>query len=109
MIFWRRKGIAVLASLFLGLVLGKYLIEFTGTESSAFMRDCMPFFIGAALNFIATKLLIPEGERILVDEETGQEFVYKDNSSLYGIPNKYWTPIIAAVGIVLYFYSQNSQ
>ena len=98
MIFWRGKGIAVLASLFLGLVLGKYLIEFTGTESSAFMRDCMPFFIGAALNFIATKLLIPEGERILVDEET-----------LYGIPNKYWTPIIAAVGIVLYFYSQNSQ
>ena len=109
MIFWRGKGIAVLASLFLGLALGKYLIEFTGTETSAFMSNCMPFLIGAALNFIATKLLIPEGERILVDEETGQEFVYKDNSALYGLPNKYWTPIIAAVGIVLYFYSQNSQ
>lgn len=57
----------------------------------------------AAVWFVGNKLNNPAKARVMIDKQTGQEFLLKQNHSLFFIKMQYWAYPIALIGIVLLF------
>jgi len=68
-------------------------------------HNLIPFGLSLLVSSIAIyflyKRLDKEKPRILVDKETGQEFDFKKKHELFFIPLKYWSYIIAALGVIV--------
>ena len=98
MIIWSGYGFAVILFAIFGLVIGGVLGNLLDTNAG--WPIALGLFIAAAVNrFAAIKL--DEKEKTLIDPETGQHVVLKRGDSLFWIPMKYWTYVIAALGLLV--------
>ncbi|SFK08442.1 MULTISPECIES: hypothetical protein [unclassified Bacillus (in: firmicutes)] len=105
MIFWRGKGMLVVLAWILGIIINTILFSILQVDTEhnpgfIFNGIFATIFI-AMINYFFTKKFISDDVRTLVDEKTGERVQIKDNSSLFFIPNKYWTWIILVLGVVL--------
>ena len=88
MIIWSGKGLLVLLAFGLGILIGGDLAKALATQvyfSSAAQMKGVERLVAAVLNFVLSKLLVSDG------------------SSLFFIPNKYWTVLFAGAGIWKFF------
>ncbi|MDC2865105.1 hypothetical protein [Bacillus sp. BP-3] len=105
MIIWRGKGMLVALAFILGFMINAILFSFLQVN----MEDKAGFILQgifstisiAMINYFFTKKFISDDVRIFVDEKTGERVQIKDKSSLFFIPNKYWTWIILVLGVVI--------
>lgn len=103
MIIWKGKGLLPALAVFLSMFLAGIATEIgnidLNSKTGAPLLFLMMTLLGSGLNAFFTKKFVSEKSRIFIDKETGQEVVVKDGSSLFFIPNKYWTYIILAIGL----------
>lgn len=104
MIIWEGWGFMVAV-----IVFGCSLLMELATES--FFRDdgyyqahALPLTVAllaaAALVWVGGLFLSRRPKRVVIDKETGQEFVLGKPDSLFFIPVRYWALILVAVAIV---------
>ena len=98
MIIWSGYGFAVVFFALIGLVIGRVLGDML--DINAAWPLALGLFIGAALNHF-TALKLDKKEKTLIDPETGQHVVFKRGDSLFWIPMKYWTYVIAALAVIM--------
>lgn len=105
MIIWRGKGGLVVLSAFLGiyittLIFGLLPID-TSYRAGYILQGIVGVALSALINYLFTKKFVSEKLKSFIDEETGERILVKDGSSLFFIPNKYWTWIILVIGIMI--------
>lgn len=111
MIIWRGKGTLVILSLVIGIgITNVFLGNFIGNLSDrtySVLETLVSTVLISGSNYLLTKKFVSDKVQFLVDEETGERVHLKDSSSLFFIPNKYWTWIILVIGLIatvgLYF------
>ncbi|MGX7265019.1 hypothetical protein [Enterococcus crotali] len=105
MIIWQGKGGLVFLSLILGAMVTTVIFGFlpidTGYKAGYILEGVVMTVVVAVVNHLFTKKFISDNVKIFIDEETGERIQVKDRSSLFFIPNKYWTWIILVFGIIL--------
>jgi len=108
MIIWRGKGLLVFLSMLIGGSTGGTMVNLvlkdgiTSTSTRYLYAFIMMIFTAGA-NYVITKLFVPNQEQVVVDEETGEKVTYRNRSSLFFIPNRYWTWIFVAFWILFAF------
>ncbi|MBP2621687.1 hypothetical protein ACVRXQ_07650 [Streptococcus panodentis] len=106
MIIWRGKGLLVILAIigggFAGITLSDFILQGSTTAFSMILRCIILILTTSGLNFLLTKWFISKEVRILIDEKTGERIEYRDRSSLFFIPNRYWTWIIAVVLAIIF-------
>jgi hypothetical protein len=102
MLIWSGQGILVVLVAIAGMFVGSYISVVTGLES----QEPPPFGLGfglimaaAGTFFLARHADNPAKQRMLVDPVTNEHFIVKDGSSLFFIPLRFWTYILAVLGI----------
>ena len=88
MIIWSGKGLLVVLAMGLGMLAGRVAAQMLAAHiyfSSAAQMDSVGFVFAAGFNFVLSRLFV------------------SDASFLFLIPNRYWTVILAAMGILLFF------
>ncbi|MGX7132604.1 hypothetical protein [Enterococcus songbeiensis] len=105
MIIWREKGGLVLLALIIGSVLGYWFINRLPLGDSNpiifFIEGLFTTLLTAGINYFLTKRYISDEVQTHVNEQTGERVQVKDRSSLFFIPNNYWTWIFLIFGLVL--------
>ena len=105
MIIWRGKGGLVFLSVVIGALLTNLVFSFlpidTGYKARYILEGIVMTCVVALINYLFTKKFISNKIRVFVDEGTGERVQVKDRSSLFFIPNKYWTFIILIFGIII--------
>lgn len=105
MIIWRGKGGLVFLSAIIGGMVTSLLFSFlpidTGYKAGYILEGMTMTAIIAVTNYLFTKKFVSEKIKTFIDEETGERIQIKDGSSLFFIPNKYWTWIILIFGIII--------
>lgn len=108
LIVWRGKGLLVVVSLLLGVLITTVFFRLVSIDpldsSSKFWYVIQSLFntiLSAAINYFMTKKFVSEKVRVFIDEETGEKVQLKEGSHLFWIPNKYWTWIMLFSGIAL--------
>lgn len=99
-IFWTGQGYLVLLVTIVSFFSIKYATDVTGilTEFSA----AIGAFIAAAIIYkLHTFLEIASSGLTVIDDETGESAPLVARHDLYWIPIKYWSMILAAVGLWL--------
>lgn len=111
-IVWRGKGPLVFLSIFLGSFLVVQIFDFLPIDTSYrpgfILQGIIVTGAIAFINYSFTKKFISDRVRVFIDEETGEKIPVKDNSSLFFIPNKYWTWLILIGGLLLTFGASTS-
>lgn len=70
--------------------------------STLFLGPCIgSFAAAAAVWFAGKKFNSPDKDRVMIDKQSGQEFIFKPDHSLFFIKMQYWAFLIAAVGLFL--------
>ena len=105
MIIWKGYGLLAVLFAILGLIIG-------GLIGAAFETDRVwPITVGlllaAAANHFTAKKLDSQA-KIVIDPETGQQILLKRGDSLFFIPLKYWTYVIAALAVMFLFVTAPS-
>ena len=59
--------------------------------------------LSAAAIYFAARHFKAQPARTLIDKATGREFVLRREHSFMFVPMEYWTFILAAIGLVLFF------
>ncbi len=102
MLIWKGKGLLVILAGWLGILGGGQLALLLAGRISFLTPNSMlaiNLFSAAVMNFLFCRLFVSDSERVLVDRNTGQEYLFRDDSSLFFIPNRYWTYILLAAGV----------
>jgi hypothetical protein len=101
---WRGWGVLVVVVGYLGLLAGQLIG--TAIDGPAGYDQNGQWVVGLGL-LAAAGVLWPiarrqnSGERVVIDKETGQEVVVRPGHALFFIPMQYWSPIWAAIGVLL--------
>lgn len=108
MLVWRGAGILVVVFAVAGLIAGDYAAAgIWGATQAADHKAAsmlMGLLLAAALVFGMHFLLERSGEqRTFIDKATGQEVIVKPKHDLFFIPVKYWSFVLAAVGVFVFF------
>ncbi|MBE9599422.1 hypothetical protein [Pedobacter sp. MC2016-24] len=70
--------------------------------TTLFLGPCIgSFAAAAAVWFIGNKFNSADKNRVMIDKQSGQEFLFKPDHSLFFIKMQYWAFVIAAVGAFL--------
>ncbi|MDR0899848.1 MAG: hypothetical protein LBM27_05780 [Lactobacillaceae bacterium] len=100
MIIWRGKGPLVLLAVLVGALVGGIFQGFLGMHGiGRTVATAIGVVAATAANWYFSEHWISKEVRTMVDQKTGQSFEYRDRSSLFFIPNKYWTYIIFFIGL----------
>ena len=100
MIIWKGYGflvlvIAVAVGAIVSLLFGKIgSTEDMGAAIGAIISAAVIWVVGNKLND-AIK------DRTMIDKQTGQEVVFKQNHSLFFIKMQYWAFIVGGIGIIM--------
>ena len=69
---------------------------------SIFLGPCLgSFAAAAAIWLVGKKFNSPTKNKILVDQQTGKEFLFKPDHSLFFIKMQYWAFVVGAVAVFL--------
>jgi hypothetical protein len=110
MLIWRGKGILVFLIAVVGIVIGNLLLTFPSSRGWVGLtpQKMPPFALGLGLliaatcNFYFARYLDdPSKHRVLVDPRSNQTYLFKDRSSFMFVPVRYWTYVMAALGVLL--------
>ncbi|MGY3777678.1 hypothetical protein [Isobaculum melis] len=105
MIIWRGKGGLVVLSVFLGVYITTVIFGLLPVDTSYRAGYILQGIVGVGLatlfNYLFTKKFVSDTLKTFIDEETGERIQIKDGSSLFFIPNKYWTWLILTIGIFI--------
>ena len=93
----RGKTTLLIIVLSIGFVLT--LVQVTGWHVPDWQTYIAIAILGAAANAILVANTPPE-ERVVIDKQTGKEFLLSERHTLFWIPIKYWTFIIIGYAIV---------
>ena len=112
MIIWNGKGLLVIAaaifgSLAVSTIFGLLHID-TSQKVMYILQGLLMTALSAFFNYLFTRYFISNKVKNYIDEDTGERIQIRDGSSLFFIPNRYWTWIIAIGGSVITFVSSNS-
>lgn len=100
-IIWRGYGflVPIITIVVGGLVSGVTSVIFNRVP---LLGMCLGTLASAAVIwFVGNKLNNPAKARVMIDKQTGQEFLLKQNHSLFFIKMQYWAYPIALIGIIL--------
>jgi len=110
MLIWRGRGILVLFIAVLGIVVAHFLLVFPSSHGWMGLtpQKVPPFAVGIGLliaapcNFYFARYLDdPSKHQVLVDPRTNQTYLFRDRSSFMFIPVRYWTYVMAVLGVLL--------
>src|SRR5215470_12719480 len=110
MLIWRGKGILVFLITVLGIAIGNLLLTFPSSHGWVGLtpQKMPPFAVGIGLliaapcNFYFARYLDdPSKHQVLVDPRTNQTYLFRDRSSFMFIPVRYWTYVMAVLGVLL--------
>jgi hypothetical protein len=109
MIIWSGLGCLVAVIAFLMLLLTEYVTETVFRDDSYYQNHGWPKLLalalaGAVVWFLGTYLNQKQG-RVLIDKESGREFLSKPDHSLFFIRMEYWGPILLVIGILCLFFA----
>lgn len=102
---WRGIGWLVILIVFLVSLFGELLTEdIIFKDENYYQQHTWPFSLSltfsAAIVWYLGKKVFPPTERKLIDQETGQEVIFKDSHDFFFIRMEYWGIILIAGGIL---------
>jgi uncharacterized membrane protein YedE/YeeE len=109
MIIWRGKGFLVVLIVVLAFFIAVGLVSLLKSQfpialteqTEPLVGTALAAFLAAGLNYIFARYLDdPAKQRTLVDPKTNQAYLFKDTSSLFFIPVRYWTYILLVLGVL---------
>lgn len=108
MVVWRGYGIMVVVFVCVGLAVGRAFTENVwGIPVSIDKRqwgELLGMLMAAALVYGFDLLIQRTSEkRVIVDKRTGIEEVLEKKHDLFFVPMKYWSIILAALGVMFFF------
>jgi len=109
-IFWRGWGIliipAVVAGAFVGGIAWTWLAAALGVDRGLVYEAMIAIFIGslATLACYGVQRLLDSTDRgkVVIDKASGQELILRRGDSLFFIPVKWWTRIVAVLSVLLF-------
>jgi hypothetical protein len=99
MIIWKGYGLLVAVYAIVGFVSGVLFSNAIGTDHT--WPVALSLSLAAAANYFTAKKFESKS-KILIDPETGQQVILENDNSLFFIPMKYWTYIIAGFALLLF-------
>ena len=103
MIIWSGRGFLVAVIAVGALLLTQLVVDSISGDENFYQKNSWPktvaMLVAALLTFVLHKFLSQEKPRVLIDEETGQEFEIHGNHSLFFIPVKWWPVVFVILGI----------
>lgn len=107
MIIWKGLGFLVAVITFLLSLVMEVVTESITNNEMYYQENSLPLAIAILLsgiiNGVLGKRLNKQKARTLIDKETGEEVILKNDHSLFFIPMEYWG-IILCVGAVLILF-----
>lgn len=104
MIIWEGWGVMVAVIVFGCSLLMELATESFFDDENYYQAHAWPLtvalLIAAALVWVGGIFLERRPKRVVIDKETGKEFVLGKPDSLFFIPVRYWAPILAAIAVV---------
>ena len=71
--------------------------------TTVFLGPCIGSFLAAAaVWYIGKKFNSPLKNRVMIDKQSGQEFILKPDHSLFFIKMQYWAFVMAPIGLFLF-------
>lgn len=107
MIFhWSGKGFLVPVITFGCLLAGEFLSETAFHDDQYFQQHAWPillaFLAAAGLVHLLAQSLAQRTARTLVDPATGETVVVHREDTFFGVPLRYWGPILVVVGFLFF-------
>lgn len=103
MIIWSGRGFLVAVIAVGALLLTQLVVDSISGDENFYQKNSWPktvaMLVAALLTFGLHKLLSQEKPKVLIDQETGQEFEIHGNHSLFYIHVKWWPFIFVILGI----------
>jgi hypothetical protein len=92
---------------FLLLLIAEYVIESLFGDDTYYQAHGWPkllaFFLAGMVIWPLGVYLNRKPGKVMIEKETGKEYLVKPKHSLFFIPMEYWGPILLALGIIFLF------
>ena len=96
MVIWSGLGILIPVIAIVGVIIGTFV---AGAVGQTHLGPGIGLAIAALVNFGAWKMIYPKKPRVLVDPSTGQQVVMNPKHSLFFIPARVWTWLLAILAV----------
>lgn len=110
MIIWNGLGFLVVVIGFGCLLITEFLTETAFNDDQYYQSHNWPAFVALLIAGVIVwffgRHLNSKGAKCLIDPETNQEVMLKNNHSLFFIPMEYWGPIFLVLGIIFLFIAE---
>jgi hypothetical protein len=102
MIIWKGYGflvpvIAIVVGALISLLFGGLF-----NMNPSWTACIASFAAAAAVWFVGKKFNDPAKDRVMIDKQTGQEFIIKPDHTLFFIKMQYWAFVLAAFGVLTF-------
>lgn len=97
MIVWSGKGFLSVLVLLASIV----LLAFVLPKEQGDIGFIISFFVAGLFSWFMGKKLNDQEGRTVIDKETGQEMILKQDHSLFWIKMQYWGPIFVVLGLII--------
>jgi hypothetical protein len=107
MIIWNGRGFLVAVIAFACLLGSEFLTESYFRDDAYYQQHGWPklaaFVIAGVIVWWLGMRWKDQSERVVIEKDTGKEFVLRRDDSFFFIHMKYWGPLLCALGIVFFF------
>lgn len=107
MIIWSGWGILFPVLYIFSLIITESVINSLTNDPTYYATHGLPKIIGGLLGSLLVWLLVKwlekKPKRVVIDKQTGKEFVLENKNSLFFIPANYWPIILVAISFILFF------